>query len=120
MSENARKRRSYNQACELVYELVVRWKPRAPDFVFPPRDIAFVAGLDDVGEYLARNDAARELLAALISESRRRLGEAPTVMMLRAALELQQIPFALVPFAELGIEVTLYPIRSGPPGPDTS
>ncbi len=115
MSENARKRRSYNQACELTYELVVRWKPRAPEFVFPPRDIAFVAGLDEVGEYLARNDAARELLAAIVSESRRRLGEAPTVMMLSAALELAEIPFARVPFAELGMKGQVFPLRSGPP-----
>ncbi len=121
MSENARKRRSYDKGCAMVYELVARWKPRAPAFRFPPRDLAFIASLADCGEQLATNAAACELVAEILAEAlRRRLDDVPTAMMLRASLELQQIPISHVAFAELGIKGTMVPIRRGPPGPDSS
>lgn len=113
MSENARRRRDYERGCTLTVEVVNRFKPRGPAFAFPPRDIAFIASLADVGEKLARNDVARELVVALLAACVR-LDDAPTVMMLRVALEVAGIPISYVSFEELGITGQLVPLGRGP------
>jgi hypothetical protein len=79
-----------------------------------PLEFALIASLADVGPKLARNDAARELVADIMAEcDRRKLGDYPTVMMLRVALDLHNIPITFVPFAELGIKGDIVPLRGG-------
>jgi hypothetical protein len=97
---------AYVAAAEMTGELVRRARTTGPRFRLPPRKIALAASLADVGERLALNAAARELLAELEAEAiRRKLEDGPTVMMLRAALELNGIPVRFVPLAELGLPI---------------
>jgi hypothetical protein len=87
-------------------ELVRRFKATGPKFVFGPRKVALIASIADVGAKLAQNQAAHDLVAALIAEtSRRDLGDFPTVMMLRTVLELNGIPIKFVPLEKLGLSV---------------
>lgn len=96
----------YVAAAKMTDELVRRARGTGPRFRFPPRKMALGASLADVGERLAVNAAARELLAELDAEWRRRgLADGPTAMMLRAALELNGIPVRFVPLAELGLSI---------------
>lgn len=85
-----------------------------PEFWFPPREIALLASIADVGKNIARNDAARELIAQLMKEcDRRKLNDYPTVMMLLTALDYHGIPFKHVPFEELGIRGKFVPMGKG-------
>jgi len=94
----------YNAGANLTYEIVGAYKIRAPRFRFPPRDIALIASIADVGDNLAVNTAARDLVAFLIAEcDRRKLGDYPTVMMLRTCLEMHRVEIDFVPFEDLGI-----------------
>lgn len=97
---------TYEAGGDLTFEMVGQHKAFRPLFALPPKDTALIASLYDVGPQLCRNQAARELLRALLLEcDRRELGDYPTVLMLQACLELHQIPIERVPFAELGIKV---------------
>lgn len=79
--------------------------PGRPEFVFPPPEVAIIGSIVDVGDKLARNDAARELIARLIKEfDRRKMKDYPTVMMLKICLEKHGIPIKTVPFEELGLK----------------
>ena len=93
--------KGYREGCNLTAEIVRRFKPEAPAFAFP--HAALIAPIDVVGPRLARNDAARWLVGALVSEAKRRKLEPPTALMLRAVLELEGIPVELVPLEELGL-----------------
>lgn len=108
---------TYEAGANLTYEVVRDFQifgPGRPEFAFPPRDIALIASLKDVGDKLCRNDAARELLQLLLSAcDHRKIGDYPTVMMLRAVLDLRGIPFTIVPFAELGLEGQMIPMGKG-------
>lgn len=95
---------AYRAAAEMTDELVLRARSSRPRFRFPRTPL--IASTADVGESLAENDAARALLALLLLETRRRnLDDFPTVMMLRAALELNGIPIRFVALKELGLEL---------------
>lgn len=97
----------YDATCAMTDELVRRFKATGPKFVFPPRNIALIASVIDVGVKLAQNGAARDLVAELIAETRRRkICDYPTVMMLRTTLELNGIPIKFVPLDKLGFSVT--------------
>lgn len=94
----------YSATCEMTDELVRRFKAAGPRFVFGPRDVALIGSLADFGVRLAQNAAARDLVAELLAETRRRkLADCPTVMMLRAALELNGIPIRFGPLEDLGL-----------------
>lgn len=96
----------YTATCEMTDELVRRARGAGPRFRFPPRKVALLASVADVGARLAQNQAALDLVAELIAETgRRKLGDYPTIMMLRATLELNGIPIKFVPLAELGLSV---------------
>jgi hypothetical protein len=73
----------------------------APRFAFPPPEIALLAGVDQVGHRLARNETAHALVEAV--KLRFTIAEMPTVMMLRAILELREIPIDFVSLSELGL-----------------
>lgn len=104
--------KGYREGCNLTAEIVQRFKSSAPAFVFP--HVALIASIADVGARLARNDAARWLVEALIVESKRRkLADVPTVLMLRAVLELEGIPFELVPLEALGLSADYKVIDNG-------
>jgi hypothetical protein len=110
------KQGSYDEGANLTYELVGRFKAFAPLFAMPPKEIALLASLADVGKTLARNGAAHWLVDELLTEcDRRRLSDYPTVMMLRITLEMHNIPIMVVPFAELGIKGKLMPMGRKPP-----
>lgn len=99
----------YRETCEMTMDVVERAKSSGPKFRFPPRDVALIASISDVGGRLAENTAAAELLAALEAETlRRKLADFPTAMMLRGALELTGIPIRFVSLEEFGL--------SAPPG----
>jgi hypothetical protein len=73
----------------------------APRFAFPPPEIALIAGVDQIGHRLARNETAHALVEAV--KLRFTIAEMPTVLMLRAILRLREIPFDVVSLAELGL-----------------
>lgn len=108
---------SYETGARLTFELVGRFKifgSGRPEFAMPPRELALIASLADVGKQLARNDAARELLSQILKEcDRRKLDDYPTVMMLRTALEHYGIPITWVAFEELGLKGTFTPMGRG-------
>jgi hypothetical protein len=96
-------RETYEKGAELTYQIVLAWThPEGPPlFAFPPKDFAVLADLRDVGEKLARNESARQLLNSLIVQVVGGCGEAPTAMMLRVCLEKAGHPIKWVPLAEL-------------------
>lgn len=98
-------RESYERGAQLTYELVLGWAHREgpPVFAFPPRDVAVLADLRDIGAKLARNDSARELVTHLIDQVVEATGQAPTAMMLRVVLEEVGYPIQWVPLEELGL-----------------
>lgn len=96
---------SYERAAELTYRLVRGWKGETLRFAFPPKEIGLIADLRDIGQRLARNDSARQMVALLVNRCLERHGEAPTAMMLRVALECAGLPIETASLSELGIEV---------------
>jgi hypothetical protein len=100
----------YQQGAQLVYEVVGRFKifgSGVPEFLFPPKGVALLASLKDVGANLANNDAARDLLAGIFADwEARELADWPTAMMLQVCLEAHEIPIKRVPFEELGLRVS--------------
>jgi hypothetical protein len=95
----------YTATCAMTDELVRRARGSGPRFRFP-RKVALIASITEIGPRLAQNAAALELLAELEAETKRRgLADVPTVMMLRATLELNGIPIRFVPLAELGLSI---------------
>lgn len=106
-------REGYDATIRMTAELVEHAKifgSMPVSFAFPPREIGLIASVADVGEKLARNDAARALVRTLIEETkRRRLADYPTVMMLRAALDFHGIPVLELPLDELGLGLALLP-----------
>jgi hypothetical protein len=104
----------YERTCNMTHRLVGRFKDRCPLFAFPDREVALIASVADIGEKLARNDAARELVAKLLSETKvLGLPDYPTTLMLLVCLEDHCIPIQRVEFHELGLEGTV--IRRQPP-----
>lgn len=98
-------RGGYELGAELTYQLVLSWThPEGPPlFRFPPKDVALLADLRDIGEKLAVNQSARELVAKLILDVVDAAGQAPTAMMLRVCLEETGHPIEWVTLAELGL-----------------
>ncbi|HET7485852.1 MAG TPA: hypothetical protein VFJ64_10830 [Solirubrobacterales bacterium] len=101
----SRDRDNYNAGAELTWRIVQAWQGERPRFAFPPRNIALIADLRDIGERLARNDAAKKLVALLIDHCVKETGQAPTAMMLRVVLEQSGIPIEYVAPSELGLAV---------------
>lgn len=99
---------SYIEGCQLTSEVVGALKALRPDFTLPEREVILAASVDHVVKYIAKNQAARELVAALIVETEKRGLEPPTVMMLDMALEHHRIPVRRVPFADLGIQGKIF------------
>lgn len=93
----------YERGAAITYNIVRDWKGEAPRFAFPPKEIALLADLRDIGERLARNEGARKLTALLIKRCVERTGQAPTVMMLRVILDELGIEVEYVSLGELGI-----------------
>ena len=84
---------TYELGAQLTFRVLERFKIFGPEFQFPPPDIALIASIADCGKYLARNETARVVLRELMSEcDRLQLGDYPTAMMLRVALEELDIP----------------------------
>jgi hypothetical protein len=96
---------TYEKGAELCAKLVGEAKTTAPAFRFPPYPL--LSDLGEVGQKLATNDAARELVALLCKRSRERFGPSrlPTVLMLQVSLDRHGIPYATVSLSELGLEV---------------
>jgi hypothetical protein len=98
----------YELAGQLTFRVLERFKMFGPEFQFPPKEIAFIASIADVGKHLARNATAHAVIRELISEcDRLKLCDYPTTMMLRVCLEDLDIPIKWVPFDELGIAVRM-------------
>lgn len=105
---------SYELGAKLTVVVLERFKMFGPEFQFPPPDVALIASIADVGQYLARNETARVVIRELMTEcDRLQLGDYPTAMMLRVALEELDIPIKWVAFHELGIPGSV--VRRGPP-----
>lgn len=96
---------SYERGCQITFNIVRDWTGERPLFAFPPKEIALLADLGDVGQRLCRNEGARQLLAHLLKRCRERTGMAPTAMMLRVVLEELKIPVEHVSLSELGLPV---------------
>lgn len=107
---------SYQMGAELTFRVLERFKMFGPEFQFPPREIALLASVADVGKYLARNETARVVIRELMGEcDRLKLGDYPTAMMLLVCLEEHDIPIKWVPFDSLGIPGKLVRIARGEP-----
>jgi hypothetical protein len=98
-------RDDYNRSAQLTYEIVRDWDGERPLFAFPPREYALLADLRDIGDKLARNEGARQLVRLLITRCHAATGQAPTAMMLRVVLEELRFPIAWVSLSELGLAV---------------
>ena len=96
---------SYERGCWITFAVVRGWNGDPPRFAFPPKEYALLADLRDIGQRLARNDSARQLVALLIKRCVERTGNAPTAMMLRVVLEELQHPIETVSLSELGLAV---------------
>jgi hypothetical protein len=96
---------NYERGAEITFAIVRDWKGGPPRFAFPPKGVALIADLRDIGQRLARNDAARELVTLLIKRSVERTGHAPTAMMLLVVLEKLGRPIERVSLSELGLKV---------------
>jgi hypothetical protein len=101
----------------LTADIVGRWQficDRRPVFRLPLRDVVLIASIEDIGQYIATNESAQQLLSALRSEcDRRKLPDYPTVMMLRAALDYFGLPWTAVPYEALGIPGVVLPMTKG-------
>lgn len=94
--------------CDMTYEVVRRFHllHTQARFAFPPREIALLASLADIGHRLCRNGNARALVNELLAESTRRgHRDFPTAMMLRVVLDQLGISWEPVPLSELGLKV---------------
>lgn len=106
-----KKEDTYNEGAELTFALMKRWFSRlapgeeAPRFAFPPKEIALLADLRDIGKRLARNGPAQRLVDHLIDQVVFATGQAPTAMMLRVMLEELGQPIEWVSCSELGLKV---------------
>lgn len=76
-------------------------------FAFPPREVSLIVGLDLVGDKLARNKVARDIVKICIDVCKRMKMPAPTVMMLRCALDHYSIAWQEVTLDELGFRELL-------------
>lgn len=98
---------SYLRGSLVTLAIVSDWTGAPPLFAFPPAEIGLLGDLRDIGARLARNDAARELLALLIAQCVGKTGHAPTAMMLLAALNMTGIAVERVSLSALGLPVGL-------------
>jgi hypothetical protein len=96
---------TYKAGAELTHKLVREWRGGQLRFAFPPKEIALIRDLRDVGDRLCRSEGARELVALLIKRGVERTGEAPTAMMLRVSLEVEGHAIDWVSLSELGFKV---------------
>ncbi len=112
MSQRSRDKRSYLRAAALTADAVAAFKAHPPPDLGEPPDFVFPAGVAlgmsivDVGDYIAKNTAARVLVIYVceifLQRSRGPVVHYPTVTMLQAALDLNGIPSRLVPLSEMG------------------
>ena len=101
-------RDTYNQGAAAAFGFIKGWLEKtgeAPRFAFPPKDIALIADLRDIGQRLARNESARRLVDELNEAVLQLTGQAPTAMMLRVILEELEQPIEWVAPSELGLKV---------------
>lgn len=101
-------RATYQQAAELTHILVGRFTAARgagplPQFAMTDPEVGIVAGIEHVGKYLARNEAAHDLLTFIMAEFDRADIRYPTLMMLRASLEMHGIPITFAPLQKLGL-----------------
>lgn len=101
------RRDTYELGAQLTHAIVKAWIEKADPvrFAFPPREIALVADLRQVGQKLARNESARQLVDQLNEHVVSVTGHAPTAMMLRVILEDLGVEIEWVPPSELGLQV---------------
>lgn len=97
--------KDYERGAQITYDVVASWRGAPPLFAFPPKEYALLADLRDIGQRLARNDGARDLLQLLIKRCVERTGQAPTAMMLQVVLETLGHPIERVSLSELGLAV---------------
>lgn len=72
---------------------------RAPRFRLPPRDVWFVATLDEAEAHVCVNDDARALVPALMHAT----GGHATCMMLAAALDYVGVAYETATLDEMGL-----------------
>lgn len=98
----------YRRLAERVF-LAVRYTLDAlsepPRFAMLPRDMMLAMGLDEhgIGQRMARNEVAHRLVDALLTTAETPQ-DIPTVAMLRAALEMCNVPIETCGLADLGLE----------------
>jgi hypothetical protein len=100
----------YTDTCEtmaLAYRMWRRNNPDAPPprFALPPRELAVIAGVDQVASRIVRNESAAELVE-LFDLAARFFGgpnNGPTVLMLSAVLEVVGVEVERVSPGELGL-----------------
>lgn len=95
----------YANAVRLVAKLIEQWLAthEAPKFRFP--GVPMIADLRDIGKQLALNDSARELVAHLNKRLIERTGHAPTLMQLKATLEVFGVATETCSMGALGLNV---------------
>lgn len=97
------------KGAEATLALLRAWLEANPDrerprFRFPPRDIAVLGSMKDIGYRLALNETARELVAGWL-ELKEALGlnDYATVMMVRTALDMTGIEWETCGLTDLGL-----------------
>ena len=83
-----------------------------PSFAFPPKEYFLAAGIDQVPN-IARDPTAEAFVRFAIEIGRKHGGSPPSVLMLRAALDLAGIPYETLPIETFGSIVSM---SSGPIG----
>lgn len=102
---------TYERGARLTLRLIQDWLrediDEPPLFQFPPKEVALLADLRDIGQKLAVNDSAHRLVDHLIKRVVERTGQAPTTMMLRIALEVAGLRWQDCTLDELGLSGVL-------------
>lgn len=99
----------YEFGITLIRRAVRRWLAEFPDdpprFALGPNGIAIIASvtLEGLGKVIARNEAARLVLDAALGFCKAAGAQDPTLIMLKIALELEEIPTEDISLAELGL-----------------
>jgi len=105
-----------NATLAVAKAFVARTAP-PPQFALLDRDIALGASLLDHGHTFARNASAHTLVDLWIAMTRElELEDGPTYMMLRAVVELLELPYDTVPLDELFPGAELRTMAGAPAG----
>lgn len=92
--------KGYAEACDRLAKIVIAASQgeQKPLFAFAPREAFMIVALEDIKDHVARNEQARRVLALALECDP---VASPTMMMLRAVVEMLELPFETVTVEEI-------------------